>query len=105
MDECKSQNIKEPDWYQEGHNVVIKFTRKNMMSGEQETTNRQQTDKKPTANRQQTDSKPTASHPQKLVLKELLDGEKALSELMIVCGYKDRYSFRKSVLNEMLEHG
>ena len=105
MDECKSQNIKEPDWYQEGHNVVIKFTRKNMMSGEQETTNRQQTDKKPTANQQQTDSKPTASHPQKLVLKELLDGEKALSELMIVCGYKDRDSFRKSVLNEMLEHG
>ena len=64
MDECKSQNIKEPDWYQEGHNVVIKFTRKNIMSGEQETTNRQQTDKKPTANRQQTDSKPTANRQQ-----------------------------------------
>ena len=105
MDECKGQNIKEPDWYQEGHNVVIKFAIKNMMSGEQETTNGQQTYKKPTANRQQTDSKPTASHPQKLVLKELLDGEKALSELMVVCGYKDRDSFRKSVLNEMLEHG
>ena len=24
---------------------------------------------------------------------------------MVVCGYKDRDSFRKSVLNEMLEHG
>ena len=47
----EKQLANESDWYQEGHNVVIKFARKNMMSGEQETTNRQETDSKPTTNR------------------------------------------------------
>ena len=48
MDECKGQNIKEPDWYQEGHNVVIKFARESMMSGEQPISNRHDTDIKST---------------------------------------------------------
>lgn len=33
----------------------------------------------------------------------LLTGEKHIQELMDVCGYKDRDSFRKSVLNVMIE--
>ena len=92
MDECKGQNIKEPDWYQEGHNVVIKFARESMMSGEQ-----------PTSNRHDTDMIPTSNQQQKTVLSVLLTGEKHIQELMDVCGYKDRDSFRKSVLNVMIE--
>lgn len=92
MDECKGQNIKEPDWYQEGHNVVIKFARESMMSGEQ-----------PISNRHDTDMIPTSNQQQKTVLSVLLTGEKHIQELMDVCGYKDRDSFRKSVLNVMIE--
>lgn len=57
------------------------------------------TDNKPTAtdnNRQQTDN-------EMRVLELLKDGEHSLVDLMRVCGYKDRDSFRKSVLNQMLE--
>lgn len=92
MDECKGQNIKEPDWYQEGHNVVIKFARESMMSGEQ-----------PISNRHDADMIPTSNQQQKTVLSVLLTGEKHIQELMDVCGYKDRDSFRKSVLNVMIE--
>lgn len=92
MDECKGQNIKEPDWYQEGHNVVIKFARESMMSGEQ-----------PISNRHDADMIPTSNQQQKTVLSVLLTGEKHIQELMDVCGYKDGDSFRKSVLNVMIE--
>ena len=65
----------------------------------------QETDNKPTTNRQQTDNKPTTNHPQRIVLSLLQEGEKRIVELMDACGYKDRDSFRKSVLNEMIING
>ena len=65
----------------------------------------QMTDNKPTTNRQQTDKKPTTNHPQRIVLSLLEEGEKSIVELMDACGYKDRDSFRKSVLNEMIING
>ena len=65
----------------------------------------QDTDNKPTANRQQTDNKQTTNHPQRIVLSLLEEGEKSIVELMDACGYKDRDSFRKSVLNEMIING
>ena len=37
------------------------------------------------------------------VLELLKTGNHSLIEMMQVCGYKDRDSFRKSVLNQMLE--
>ena len=37
------------------------------------------------------------------VLELLKDGEHSLVDLMQVCGYKDRDSFRKSVLRRILE--
>lgn len=40
----EKQLANESDWYQEGHNVVIKFARENLMSGEQPTSNRHDTD-------------------------------------------------------------
>lgn len=46
---------------------------------------------------------PTSNHQQKEVLTALLTGERHIQELMNVCGYKDRDSFRKSVLNVMIE--
>ena len=46
---------------------------------------------------------PTSNQQQKTVLSVLLTGEKHIQELMDVCGYKDRDSFRKSVLNVMIE--
>jgi len=55
-------------------------------------------DNKPTTNRQQ----PTTNRQQIKVLEELLSGEKSIGELMVVCDYKDRDSFRKSVLNAMI---
>ena len=39
------------------------------------------------------------------VLDLLNEGVHPLVEMMAVCGYKDRDSFRKSVLNAMLERG
>lgn len=38
------------------------------------------------------------------VLELLKTGNHSLIEMMQVCGYKDRDSFRKSVLNQMLEN-
>ncbi|KIP54262.1 Fic family protein [Prevotella pectinovora] len=46
---------------------------------------------------------PTSNHQQKEVLTALLTGERHIQKLMNVCGYKDRDSFRKSVLNVMIE--
>lgn len=46
---------------------------------------------------------PTSNQQQKEVLTALLTGERHIQELMNVCGYKDRDSFRKSVLNVMIE--
>lgn len=37
------------------------------------------------------------------VLELLTDGEHSLVEMMQICGYKDRDSFREAVLNQMLQ--
>lgn len=54
-------------------------------------------------NRHQTDIKPTTTDNEWRVLELLRDGDHSLVEMMQVCGYKDRDSFRKAVLNQMLE--
>ena len=54
-------------------------------------------------NRHQTDIKPTTTDNEWRVLELLRDGDHSLVEIMQVCGYKDRDSFRKAVLNQMLE--
>ena len=69
------------------------------------TTNQQETDNKPTTSRQETDNKPITNQAQRIVLSLLEEGEKSIVELMDACGYKDRDSFRKSVLNEMIING
>lgn len=61
-------------------------------------TNSTITDNKPTT----TDNKPVTTH-QKTVLRLVEDGERSIKELMDGCGYKDRDSFRKSVLNELID--
>lgn len=61
-------------------------------------TNGQQTDSKRTTNGQQ-----TLTSEQQKVLRLLEEGEKSILELMAVCGYKKRESFRNSVLNGLLE--
>lgn len=48
-------------------------------------------------------AEPTTTDNEMRVLELLKDGEHSLVDLMQVCGYKDRDSFRKSVLNQMLE--
>ena len=69
---------------------------------------RQETDKKPTRtdkNRQEptrTDKKPATTDNERKVLELLSEGTHPLVDLMAVCGYKDKESFRKSVLNPML---
>ena len=56
-----------------------------------------------------TDSKRTANGLQTLtadqqkVLQLLEEGEKSILELMAVCGYKKRESFRNSVLNDLID--
>lgn len=60
--------------------------------------NGHQTDSKQTANGQQ-----TLTSDQQKVLLHLEDGEKSILELMAVCGYKKRESFRKSVLNDLID--
>ena len=40
---------------------------------------------------------------QQKVLRLLEEGEKSILELMSVCGYKKRESFRKSVLNDLID--
>ena len=63
----------------------------------------------PSVNGQQTDSKRTANGQQTLtadqqkVLQLLEEGEKSILELMAVCGYKKRESFRNSVLNDLID--
>ena len=61
-------------------------------------TNGQQTDSKRTTNGQQ-----TLTTEQQKVLQLLEEGEKSILELMAVCGYKKRESFRNSVLNVLIE--
>lgn len=56
------------------------------------------TDKKPT----RTDMKPATTDNERKVLELLSEGTHPLVDLMAVCGYKDKESFRKSVLNPML---
>ena len=56
-------------------------------------------------NRQETDKKPITTDKERKVLGLLSEGVHSLVELMSVCSYKDRESFRKSVLNPMLERG
>lgn len=56
-------------------------------------------------NRQETDKKPITTDMEQKVLDLLNEGVHPLVEMMVVCGYKDRDSFRKSVLNAMLERG
>lgn len=63
--------------------------------------NGQETDKKPT----RTDMKPATTDNERKVLELLSEGTHPLVDLMAVCGYKDKESFRKSVLNPMLERG
>lgn len=46
---------------------------------------------------------PTSNHQHKEVLEMLLTGERHIQEMMCVCGYKNRDSFRKSFLNVMIE--
>lgn len=60
--------------------------------------NGQQTDNKRTTNGQQ-----NLTSDQQKVLSLLGEGEKSILELMAVCGYKKRESFRYSVLNDLLE--
>lgn len=55
-------------------------------------------DKKPT----RTDKKPATTDNERKVLELLSEGTHPLVDLMAVCGYKDKESFRKSVLNPML---
>ena len=50
-----------------------------------------------------TDNNPTTTDNEMRVLELLKDGEHSLVDLMPVCGYKDRDSFRKSVLRQILE--
>ena len=62
---------------------------------------RQETDN----NRQEptrTDKKPATTDNERKVLELLSEGTHPLVDLMAVCGYKDKESFRKSVLNPML---
>ena len=61
-------------------------------------TNGQQTDSKRIANGQQ-----TMTSDQQKVLQLLEEGEKSILELMAVCSYKKRESFRNSVLNDLIE--
>ena len=56
------------------------------------------TDSKRTANGQQ-----TLTADQQKVLQLLEEGEKSILELMAVCGYKKRESFRNSVLNDLID--
>lgn len=58
----------------------------------------QLTDSKRIANGQQ-----TLTTNQQKVLLLLEEGEKSILELMAVCDYKKRESFRNSVLNDLLE--
>ena len=60
-------------------------------------TNGQQTGSKRTTNGQQ-----TLTSDQQKVLHLLEEGEKSILELMAVCSYKKRESFRNSVLNDLL---
>ena len=70
------------------------------------------TTNKPPTNHQQTTHKTThknthktpTKHPQQIVLELLESGEKGIFELMEACGYKDKRSFRKSVLNELISN-
>ena len=48
-------------------------------------------------------AEPTTTDNEMRVLELLKDGEHSLVDLMPVCGYKDRDSFRKSVLRQILE--
>ena len=52
--------------------------------------------------RQETDKKPATTNNERKVLELLSEGTHPLVDLMAVCGYKDKESFRKSVLNPML---
>lgn len=52
--------------------------------------------------RQETDKKPATTDNERKVLELLSEGTHPLVDLMAVCGYKDKESFRKSVLNPML---
>ena len=71
-----------------------------------------ETDSKLTANRQQTTHKAThktthkasADHSQLIVLSLLEEGDKSIAELMEACGYKDKRSFRQSVLTPLLSN-
>ena len=49
-----------------------------------------------------TDKKPATTDNERKVLELLSEGTHPLVDLMAVCGYKDKESFRKSVLNPML---
>lgn len=49
--------------------------------------------------------KPATTDNERKVLELLSEGTHPLVDLMAVCGYKDKESFRKSVLNPMLERG
>ena len=62
-------------------------------------TNHQQTTNKTT---NKTTHKPPTNHLQQIVLGVLHSGEKGIVELMEACGYKDKRSFRKSVINELI---
>ena len=66
------------------------------------------TTNKPPTNHQQTTNKtthkPPTNHLQQIVLGVLDSGEKGIVELMEACGYKDKRSFRKSVINELISN-
>ena len=51
-----------------------------------------------------TTHKPPTNHLQQIVLGVLDSGEKGIVELMEACGYKDKRSFRKSVINELISN-
>ncbi|MGN0280686.1 MAG: Fic family protein [Prevotella sp.] len=59
---------------------------------------------KPTVNHPQTTHKPPTNHPQRIVLSLLEEGDKSIAELMEACGYKDKRSFRNSVLNALISN-
>lgn len=92
MDECREHGVENPVWEESMGCVKIIFKRPD-------------TTMKPTSNRHDTDMIPTSSPHDKVILSALISGEQHIASLMELCGYKDRASFRKSILTPMIEKG
>lgn len=54
---------------------------------------------------QATHKRPTSNSKEWIILERVKQGPCRIAELMDICGYKDRTSFRKSILNPMIENG